>query len=53
VDTQLIDEGTYYVIQSAEAQAAYAGWSKRRTLIGSDQTKQNPDPLLDPTKGAA
>lgn len=48
VDTQLIDDGTYYVIEDAEGLAACGGWSLRRTLFGGDQAKHGDDPLLDP-----
>jgi GNAT superfamily N-acetyltransferase len=50
VDTQLILDRTYYVIESPEGElAASGGWSRRRTLYGGDQHKGNAaDPLLDP-----
>ena len=40
VDTQLIVDGTYYVIDGASTSmpAAAGGWSRRRTLYGGDQT---------------
>ena len=47
-DTQLIDDGTYYVAEVGGAIVAAGGWSRRRTLYGGDQTKSGPDPLLDP-----
>lgn len=47
VDTQLIADGTYYVIDRA-APAAAGGWSRRETLFGGDQMKRGVDPLLDP-----
>ncbi len=50
-DTQLIDDGTYYVVEAEEGQrtlVAAGGWSRRRTLYGGDQTKSGGDPLLDP-----
>jgi len=53
VDTQLIADGTYYVIDSRDALAAAGGWSKRRTLYGGDQMKDVEDPLLDPAVDAA
>jgi GNAT superfamily N-acetyltransferase len=52
VDTQLIVDGTYYVIEIDERLAAAGGWSKRRTLYGGDQTKGEEDPLLDPSVDA-
>lgn len=53
VDTQLIDDGTYYVIEGEGAIAACGGWSRRGTLFGADRTKSGPDPLLDPTRDPA
>jgi GNAT superfamily N-acetyltransferase len=48
-DTQLIADGTYYVIDGdGGALAAAGGWSGRRTLYGGDQTKGGDDPRLDP-----
>lgn len=52
VDSQLIDDGSYYVIEEIGAASsrpvAAGGWSKRRTLYGGDQMKEEADPLLDP-----
>jgi GNAT superfamily N-acetyltransferase len=53
VDTQLIADGTYYVVDSPSGPAAVGGWSARRTLFGGDQMKQADDPLLDPASDAA
>jgi GNAT superfamily N-acetyltransferase len=58
IDTQLISDGTYF---AAEAQGANAtpllvgcgGWSKRKTLYGSDRWTQREDSLLDPARDAA
>jgi GNAT superfamily N-acetyltransferase len=47
VDTQLIADGTYYVVEGANDIAAAGGWSRRRTLFGGDQMKQVEDPMLD------
>lgn len=52
-DTQLIDDGTYFVVLDGAVLAAAGGWSRRRTLYGGDQTKAGPDPLLDPNEEAA
>lgn len=46
-DTNLIADGTYYVIE-ADGLAAAGGWGRRRTLYGGDQTKRDDDPPLDP-----
>ncbi|MBK5188565.1 MAG: GNAT family N-acetyltransferase [Gemmatimonadaceae bacterium] len=48
VDSQLIDDGTYYVIDHASGPIASGGWSFRRTLYGGDQMKGAEDPRLDP-----
>jgi GNAT superfamily N-acetyltransferase len=53
VDTQLIDDATYYVIDGPSGPAACGGWSHRRTLYGGDQLKDDVDPELDPTVDAA
>jgi GNAT superfamily N-acetyltransferase len=53
VDTQLIADQTYFVIDQDGEMAACGGWSKRRTLFGGDQAKAGPDPLLDPAHEAA
>ncbi|MDB4910598.1 MAG: GCN5-related N-acetyltransferase [Gemmatimonadetes bacterium] len=47
VDTQLIADGTYYVIDAPAGPAAAGGWSFRRTLYGGDQMKDAVDPVLD------
>ena len=48
VDTQLIADGTYYVIDAQGSRVAAGGWSGRRTLYGGDQMKGDTDPRLDP-----
>lgn len=48
VDTQLISDGTYYLIDSPCGPVAIGGWSYRRTLYGGDQMKSADDPRLDP-----
>lgn len=53
VDTQLLTDGTYYVVESNGQLAACGGWSKRKTLYGGDQHKSAADPLLDPAHEAA
>jgi GNAT superfamily N-acetyltransferase len=53
VDTQLIDDGTYYVVEEAARIVAAGGWSRRRTLFGGDQWKHGADAPLDPTTEAA
>lgn len=53
VDTQLIADGTYYVVDGPSGPIAAGGWSGRRTLFGGDQMKSGEDPLLDPARDAA
>ena len=48
VDTQLIEDGTYYIIDGDAGPAAAGGWSGRCTLYGGDQAKDGSDPRLDP-----
>lgn len=48
VDTQLIEDRTYFVIEHADAIVACGGWSKRCTLFGGDQVKTGADSMLDP-----
>ena len=53
VDTQLIADETYYVVEIDGRLAACGGWSGRRTLFGGDQAKDSSDPALDPASEAA
>jgi len=53
VDTQLVVDGTYFVAEIEGVTVGCGGWSKRNTLYGGDQHKEEADPLLDPTVDAA
>lgn len=53
VDTQLIADGTYYVVTINNQLVGAGGWSKRKTLYGGDQAKAETDDLLDPTQDPA
>ena len=53
VDTVLIEDQTYYLVEAGQEVAACGGWSKRNTLYGGDQAKSSEDPLLDPATHAA
>lgn len=53
VDTQLIEDRSYFVIEHEDRIVACGGWSARRTLFGGDQAKCGPDPLLDPATESA
>ncbi|MBB3220087.1 GNAT family N-acetyltransferase [Pseudoduganella umbonata] len=52
VDTQLIRDATYFVIERDGKLLACGGWSRRATLFGADRTKSAADPLLDPATQA-
>jgi len=58
VDTQLIADGTYYLVEAAGATGekilvACGGWSMRKTLYGSDHGPFRDDSMLDPARDAA
>ena len=53
LDTQLIDDGTYFIVESDGQLAGCGGWSRRATMYGGDQTPGRSAALLDPTKDAA
>lgn len=53
LDTQLIDDGTYYLVLSDHDIAGCGGWSRRATLYGSDRTSHRDPALLDPMTDAA
>jgi GNAT superfamily N-acetyltransferase len=48
IDTQLIDDGTYFVVESGSDIAGCGGWSRRATLYGGNQTPGRDARLLDP-----
>jgi GNAT superfamily N-acetyltransferase len=48
IDTQLIDDGTYFVVESDGELAGCGGWSRRATLYGGNQTPGRDSKLLDP-----
>ncbi|MEO1201616.1 MAG: GNAT family N-acetyltransferase [Pseudomonadota bacterium] len=53
VDTQLIDDGTYFVIEHGAVLAACGGWSFRATLFGNDDIAGRDPSPLDPATDAA
>ena len=53
VDTQLIRDGSYFVIEAGERLAGCGGWSRRRTLFGSDSRADRDATELDPATEAA
>ena len=54
LDTQLIDDGTYFAIEERRALVGCGGWSRRATLYGGNHaTDLRDDRLLDPAREAA
>ncbi len=53
LDTQLIDDGTYFLVEANGELAGCGGWSRRATLYGGDQTPGRSAALLDPKTDAA
>ena len=53
LDTQLIDDGTYFIVEIAGDLAGCGGWSRRATLYGGDQSPGRSAALLDPAKDAS
>ncbi len=49
IDTELIEDGTYFVVESNADTAGCGGWSRRATLYGGNQTPGRDSNLLDPT----
>jgi GNAT superfamily N-acetyltransferase len=48
VDTTLIEDGTYFVVESDGQLAGCGGWSKRKTLFGGDQYSSRDTDYVDP-----
>jgi GNAT superfamily N-acetyltransferase len=54
LDTQLVDDGTYFVVEIGSTIAGCGGWSRRATLFGGDHSSELRDSrLLDRTIEAA
>ncbi len=53
LDTQLIADRTYYVIEIEGAVAGCGGWSRRATLFGGDHSAGRDAALLNPVTDAA
>jgi GNAT superfamily N-acetyltransferase len=48
IDTRLVADGTYFVVEDGDLVAGCGGWSRRATLYGGDHTAGRDDALLDP-----
>lgn len=53
LDTQLIEDGTYLVVEQDGELAGCGGWSRRATLYGGDRSPGRDAALLDPVRDAA
>jgi GNAT superfamily N-acetyltransferase len=53
LDTQLIQDQTYFIVLDGDEIVGCGGWSRRITLFGSDHTKGRDSSFLDPVLDAA
>ena len=53
LDTQLVEDGTYFVVEAEGAIIGCGGWSRRATIYGGDHSPGRDAALLDPAKDAA
>lgn len=53
IDTQLVEDGTYYVVEDGGVLVGCGGWSRRNTLYGGDRSPGRDATLLDPSTDAA
>lgn len=53
LDRQLIDDGTYFIVECDGELAGAGGWSRRATLYGGDHSPGRNAALLDPEKDPA
>jgi GNAT superfamily N-acetyltransferase len=53
LDTQLVEDGTYFVVEDEGRLAGCGGWSRRATLYGGNQTPGRDARLLDPAEEPA
>jgi GNAT superfamily N-acetyltransferase len=49
IDTQLIEDGTYFVVECERRIAGCGGWSRRGTLFGGDHSGSRDARLLSPS----
>ena len=53
VDRQLINDGTYFVVEHEGEIVGCGGWSQRKAMYGGDRGRAGEDALLDPETDAA
>src|SRR5690242_6373112 len=53
VDSQLIEDGTYFIVEEGGVIAGCGGWSRRATLFGHNHTAGRDSRLLDPATESA
>src|SRR6185369_3566393 len=53
LDTQLVRDGTYFVVEENGTLAGCGGWRGRATMYGGDVSLGRDPALLDPAKDAA
>jgi N-acetylglutamate synthase-like GNAT family acetyltransferase len=53
VDSKLIQDGTYFVVEHEGEIIACGGWSRRKALFGGDRERPGEDALLDPKHNPA
>ena len=53
IDTQLVDDGTYFVVEAGDRIAGCGGWSRRAPLYGGDHSAGRDAALLDPATDPA
>jgi GNAT superfamily N-acetyltransferase len=53
LDSQLVADGTYFVVEDDGTLAGCGGWSRRATLFGGDHSAGRDAALLDPSRDAA
>jgi len=53
LDSQLVEDGTYFLVEDDGVLAGCGGWSRRATLYGGNQTPGRDAAILDPAVDAA
>ena len=53
IDTQIIEDGTYYAVEAGAKLVGCGGWSFRRTLFGGDGVQDRDNARADPSADPA